>query len=1005
MNRKETTKQRVSDTTTEADEDDTTATESEHVCPECGGDVHEVDNEHVCTDCQLIVDDQVIDHGPEWRAFNHEESQQKRRVGPSQTLRRHDSLSTTIDWRDKDGYGQSLSAKRRQQFNRLRKWDSRSKFGSGDRALADGLTEIQRMGSALNISKDVQETASALYRRAQDDGVLPGRSIESVSAASLYAAARMHDIPRVFDSVVSVSRLSNDKRIWSAYKELQRTLELEINLIHPTDYVPQIVEELGVFDADLKRVLRLRTETIINEAMDAGIGTGGMSPIVFVATAVYVAGETLPIKITQKHAATAAGSSTVSIRNHYQEVKDTAQNTIESSTTNASTITSVSIDVESCTHCDETFKSDVARTVHIDRSHFICEYCGDVFDSDRGLAVHKGQLHPEEKLREDYNGEYDCDHCPKGFDSNRALQNHLSVAHTQIKSQQDREEAAQGEYDCPYCHHAFDTGRGLDIHKGLKHPAEFATEPDPEPKKQTVGEFNCDFCDRAFDTEHGRKTHVSLVHPDQCTDDNPEDDFEYDCPFCDRAFETERGRDIHAGTQHPEQKRAAEQQGDYECSFCDAAFETERGLTTHIGKKHPEQTKPDDAVDCSECDEWFETTRARNIHIAHVHENTDSSEEDRSDSETATTDDEGIPCPYCENVFESDTGRNIHIGQSHPERPLPGEVSGEHDCPECDRAFDSKRGVRSHLAKVHPDAFAELQKEKREEELRRGEHDCPYCIRAYDKEHALHTHVGQEHPAKVDEFRIAQDTEATAGDHECPHCPRAFDTYQGRRIHESNAHPDAFAESTAKTGEYDCPICDAGFDSERGRDIHVGRMHPDFTPEDEVTTDAAYTCPYCDAGLNDLTGLQNHLSHAHRGDTLKSASLTFDGLTTCTTCDREFDTYSGLAKHIGLSHDVVAMTDARAKRIIEFTDQLVAAGNRDSEITEMVEEYVSTRDALPTAVGAVVAAGVLTRLASERTSAPVSFTALGEVLPVTTSYLHQLREQFEAGFETTIDNN
>ncbi|SFP95237.1 TFIIB-type zinc ribbon-containing protein, partial [Halolamina pelagica] len=35
-------------------------------CPECGGTVRTNAAETVCDDCGLIIDDQAIDHGPEW---------------------------------------------------------------------------------------------------------------------------------------------------------------------------------------------------------------------------------------------------------------------------------------------------------------------------------------------------------------------------------------------------------------------------------------------------------------------------------------------------------------------------------------------------------------------------------------------------------------------------------------------------------------------------------------------------------------------------------------------------------------------------------------------------------------------------------------------------------------------------------------------------------------------------------------------------------------------------
>ncbi|PSQ13061.1 transcription initiation factor IIB 2, partial [Halobacteriales archaeon QS_5_70_15] len=82
--------------------------EDELVCPECGGRL-ENDTEHgetVCAECGLVVEEDEIDRGPEWRAFDSNEKDEKSRVGAPTTNMMHDKgLSTNIGWQDKDAYG------------------------------------------------------------------------------------------------------------------------------------------------------------------------------------------------------------------------------------------------------------------------------------------------------------------------------------------------------------------------------------------------------------------------------------------------------------------------------------------------------------------------------------------------------------------------------------------------------------------------------------------------------------------------------------------------------------------------------------------------------------------------------------------------------------------------------------------------------------------------------------------------------------------------------------
>ncbi|WP_275264636.1 TFIIB-type zinc ribbon-containing protein, partial [Halobellus captivus] len=46
------------------------STDEQFVCPECGGTLitDETHGETVCSDCGLVVDEDSIDRGPEWRA-------------------------------------------------------------------------------------------------------------------------------------------------------------------------------------------------------------------------------------------------------------------------------------------------------------------------------------------------------------------------------------------------------------------------------------------------------------------------------------------------------------------------------------------------------------------------------------------------------------------------------------------------------------------------------------------------------------------------------------------------------------------------------------------------------------------------------------------------------------------------------------------------------------------------------------------------------------------------
>ncbi|MBP1924034.1 transcription initiation factor TFIIB [Halorubrum alkaliphilum] len=312
--------------TTTSDETDAESVEAETErttsCPECSGRLV-TDTEHgetVCEDCGLVVEEDSVDRGPEWRAFDSAERDSKSRVGAPTTNMMHDKgLSTNIGWQDKDGYGKSLSSRQRRQMKRLRTWNERFRTrNSKERNLKQALGEIDRMASALGLPETVRETASVIYRRALDEDLLPGRSIEGVATAALYAAARQVGNPRSLDEFTAVSRVDK-MELTRTYRYIIRELGLEVQPADPESYVPRFVSRLELSD----EVERLARE-LLKSAKDAGI-TSGKSPVGLAASAVYAAALLSNQKVTQSQVSEVADISEVTIRNRYKELLDASE--------------------------------------------------------------------------------------------------------------------------------------------------------------------------------------------------------------------------------------------------------------------------------------------------------------------------------------------------------------------------------------------------------------------------------------------------------------------------------------------------------------------------------------------------------------------------------------------------------------------------------------------------------------------------------------------------------
>ena len=298
-------------------------------CPECDGDVRAEGGETICADCGLVVEADAIDRGPEWRAFNSAERDEKSRVGAPTTNTMHDKgLSTNIGWQDRDGYGNALSSSQRQKMQRLRTWNERFRTrDSKERNLKQALGEIDRMASALGLPENVRETASVIYRQALDNDMLPGRSIEGIATASLHAAARMEGVPRSIDEVAHVSRVGAEE-FKRAYRYINRELKLEIQPADPESYLPRFASDLNVPD-ETERLAR----QLLKEAKRHNVHSG-KSPVGLAAAALYAAGQLTNVGLTQSAVSEVTDMSEVTIRNRYQELLEAQGSTFPGGTEN-----------------------------------------------------------------------------------------------------------------------------------------------------------------------------------------------------------------------------------------------------------------------------------------------------------------------------------------------------------------------------------------------------------------------------------------------------------------------------------------------------------------------------------------------------------------------------------------------------------------------------------------------------------------------------------------------
>ena len=287
-------------------------THATDACPECDGRLNDSSDETVCADCGLVVAEDRIDRGPEWRSFA-DDDRNRERTGAPLTRSRHDrGLSTEIGFGD--GSGTRLTGRKRRQVARMRREHNRARIPSkSDRNQVYGFTEIRRLVSTLSLSEHVRDQACSLFESAQSEDLLRGRSIEGFAATAVYAICRIESVTRTLTEVVADARADEDE-LKAAYDALNRDLGLPTGPVDPAEFLPRFASEL-----DCSRAVERRATEFAERASDEGV-VGGRNPSGVAAACLYAADRERDGGLTQADAADAAGVSPVTLRSAYYAI-------------------------------------------------------------------------------------------------------------------------------------------------------------------------------------------------------------------------------------------------------------------------------------------------------------------------------------------------------------------------------------------------------------------------------------------------------------------------------------------------------------------------------------------------------------------------------------------------------------------------------------------------------------------------------------------------------------
>ena len=299
--------------------------EIEISCPECkSAIVDDLQNgERICSSCGIVVDEQMADYGPETKTVNLEDKMRLARASGQTTFAQHDmGIATEISIGSTDFSGKKINSSLSNQMQNLRKWQQRVRVTSPrERRLTNVLGKITETCESCNLSKNVVETSSKIYRSLDGKNIeVKGKSVISITVAVVYMACKQCDVVRSLEEICKNVCVPKDVKAKSKLAaKYYRNLVLELGQsVTPIVTIDKYISKIANLTRADPRVERLALE--IAEKTDVQGITDGKTPNGIASAYLYIGSILLGQTVLQRDMSSVSGITEVTIRNRVKEI-------------------------------------------------------------------------------------------------------------------------------------------------------------------------------------------------------------------------------------------------------------------------------------------------------------------------------------------------------------------------------------------------------------------------------------------------------------------------------------------------------------------------------------------------------------------------------------------------------------------------------------------------------------------------------------------------------------
>jgi transcription initiation factor TFIIB len=287
--------------------------------------------EIICGICGLVLSiEKSQEIRPEWRNFNTEQSNNRIRTGMPTSLARHDmGLSTIIGRTNRDYTGNSIDTSIKSTIDRLRILDYRTQLHSStDRSLKKAFSDLDFLRDKLALPDSVVEKTAYIYRKAQQRGMIRGRTVSAMLAAATYIACREIRVGKTLKDIAAGSNVK-PKTLSQCYRTLLTELDIKTPMLDPMRCVAKVASRMQLNEMTSRQAMG-----IMHNAMKSEASTG-KNPMGLAAAVLYISYHNNNIKNsaqrksndsddkrTQTSFAQASGITDVTLRNTIRSLKN-----------------------------------------------------------------------------------------------------------------------------------------------------------------------------------------------------------------------------------------------------------------------------------------------------------------------------------------------------------------------------------------------------------------------------------------------------------------------------------------------------------------------------------------------------------------------------------------------------------------------------------------------------------------------------------------------------------